>query len=1423
MFNRRYTINSTNPEVQWEQRDVVITRADGTIAFEQHGVQVPATWSSNATTILAQKYFRGALGTQERETSLAQVIHRVVMAIAARGVADGYLVDENEVNVFIDELTYILTHQMASFNSPVWFNIGVEGVPQQASACFILSVGDEMESILNWYREEGLIFKGGSGAGVNLSAIRSSVELLRGGGTASGPVSFMRGADASAGTIKSGGKCLAPWQNVYTAEWGAVPVSELAERGDFTVLSYDPPAGRVKAKTARAWKSGVKDLVRIITDKGSFDLSVDHPVYLADLETVVPASELQAGNALLATSVRPTKYGYPRVWLRDGLKGRRNLHQLVGDDILGRGSRHVVHHQDHNKLNNAPTNLVCVTQAEHARLHGLELAAHNVHTFQSGRFDHSGRANGMHRSNSFWTDDAKSEAYRQMMSTMLHERGDASEMQTRASEAKLMNFAYKLINEGYNISTFEGYLAARRSHGGWDGDIQRTRKAILSRFGSYEKFHAELCARNHRVVSVTPLHESEVYDVEVDCPTLDDKTASSGHNFAIWANEGQFGTGIFVSNTRRAAKMVILNVDHPDIEEFIETKANEERKARALSEAGFDMGIDGKDIISIQYQNANNSVRVTDEFMEAVLEDGSWDLKAVTTGQPTRQVSAKDLMRKIAQAAWECADPGMQYDSTINRWHTTPNAGRINGSNPCFTGDTLVATADGRNAVRIDELVGTETPVYAKDTKGNTVIRTMRNVRMTRANTEIVDVMLDDATSLRCTPDHPFMLNDGSYIRAIELKSGDALKRFDSTHEPFVVNLAVPTNHKIVSVNPAGCADVFDGEVDELHNFAVVTSVSGEMRTAALSGVFVHNCSEYMSLDNSSCNLASLNLLKFLNQDGTFDVESFVHAARLVFTAQDILINIAEYPTEAIAQTTRSYRQLGLGYSNLGALLMTLGLPYDSDDARHLAATLTALMTGAAYRTSADLARHLGPFPGYAQDAEAVLQVLEMHRDALTKVDESCLPEGLFQATRGIWDETLSLAREYGVRNAQATLLAPTGTISFLMDCDTTGIEPAFSLVTYKKTIDGTTMVLPLHSVEVALERLGYTNTERESIAACIADGGDLVGSGLLHDEHVAVFATAVGPNAISAMGHLEMMAAVQPFLSGAISKTVNVPEDTSVEVIEDLYLQGWVLGLKAVAIYRDNCKVAQPLSSTKTTDVELTNETEIWRDLAIEAEGITTTLQERVKELEALLDKPVRQRLPRQRRSRTYAFEIGGAEGYATIGEYDDGRPGELFVKISKQGSTIAGVMDAFSIAVSLGLQHGVPLASFVRKFTNMRFEPAGITDDADLRIASSLVDYIFRRIAIDYLDKDLRSDLGIHTTGERVTELELQTDFKEELRDSFGSIPVQDVTGSDSSAEPRRIAVMDAPLCYSCGTPMSKTGSCYCCPSCGQSSGCS
>ncbi|MGI8758472.1 MAG: vitamin B12-dependent ribonucleotide reductase, partial [Acidimicrobiales bacterium] len=818
-IRRHFTAEGEHPydQVAWERRDSRITNyRDGTVAFEQRGVEVPVGWSLNATNILAQKYFRGAAGTPERETSLRQVADRVVDTIAAWGAKDGYFADEAEAEAFADELKHLIITQRAAFNSPVWFNIGAKGRTKQASACFILSVDDKMSSILNWYVEEGMIFKGGSGAGVNLSRIRSSAELLNGGGTASGPVSFMRGADASAGTIKSGGA------------------------------------------------------------------------------------------------------------------------------------------------------------------------------------------------------------------------------------------------------------------------------------------------------------------------------------------------------TRRAAKMVILNADHPDIEDFIWCKATEERKARVLREAGFDMDLDGKDSNSTQYQNANNSVRVTDEFMQAVVDDADWYLRAVTTGDVVRTVKARALMRQISEATWECADPGMQFDTTINRWHTAASTGRINGSNPC---------------------------------------------------------------------------------------------------------------------------------------------------------------SEYMHLDNSACNLASINLLAFLNEEqDRFDVEGYRHAVEVMFTAQEILVGNADYPTESIAETSRRFRQLGLGYANLGALLMALGLPYDSDKGRAWAGSLTAVLTGHAYATSARTAARMGPFAGYAENEEHMLRVLRMHRDELSRLDEVLVPPELAGAARQAWDEAVEWGQAYGVRNSQASVLAPTGTIGLLMDCDTTGVEPDLGLCKMKKLVGGGTMTIVNQTVPRALRRLGYTAEQIDAIVAHIDEHKSILGAPHLAADHVPVFACSMGDNAIHYTGHIRMMGAVQPWISGAISKTVNMPEDVSVEDIEQLHIDAWRLGIKAVAIYRDNCKVAQPLSMAKK---EVKPE-ELVAAVEQAMEVAPPQIVERI--VEKVVKQPVRQKLPRNRRSRTFEFRVADCKGFVTVGEYDDGRPGELFLRVSKQGSTLAGIMDAFAISVSHGLQYGVPLKAFIEAFTNMRFEPAGMTDDADIRFATSL-----------------------------------------------------------------------------------------------------
>jgi ribonucleoside-diphosphate reductase alpha chain len=922
-IRRHFTRPGVDPydTVEWERRDSRIPNfKDGGDAFFQPDVEFPTSWSLNATNIVAQKYFRGTLGTPEREWSLRQVIDRVADTITDWGVRDGYFVDDAEAEAFRDELKYVLVHQRAAFNSPVWFNIGVKGVPQQASACFILSVDDTMDDILNWYREEGIIFKGGSGAGINLSRIRSSREHLQGGGTASGPVSFMRGADASAGTIKSGGK------------------------------------------------------------------------------------------------------------------------------------------------------------------------------------------------------------------------------------------------------------------------------------------------------------------------------------------------------TRRAAKMVILNADHPDVEDFVWCKAIEERKARALRDAGFDMDLDGKDSHSIQYQNANNSVRVTDDFMHSVLEDRDWALRGVTDGEPVKTLKARDLMRQIAQSAWECADPGMQFDTTINRWHTASNTGRINASNPC---------------------------------------------------------------------------------------------------------------------------------------------------------------SEYMHLDNSACNLASINLLKYLGDDGAFDVESYMHTVEVMFTAQEILVGNADYPTEPIAATSRVFRQLGLGYANLGALLMAQGLPYDSDAGRAWASALTALMTGHAYATSAKTAARMGPFAGYAENTEPMLNVLRMHRAEAAKIDEDLVPPDLLCAAQEAWDDAVELGERHGVRNSQATVLAPTGTIGLMMDCDTTGIEPDLALTKAKKLVGGGTMFIVNQTIPRALRNLGYSDDDVAKIVNYIDEHKTIVGAPAFKGEHLPVFACSMGDNTIHYMGHVKMMAAAQPFISGAISKTVNMPEDVSVEDVEDLYVESWRLGLKAVALYRDNCKVAQPLATQKKDGESETP--------AAAIERIVETV---------IVQEPVRQKLPRTRQSRTFSFRVADCHGYVTVGEYEDGRPGEVFMKVAKQGSTLAGIMDAFAISVSHGLQYGVPLDAFIDMFTNMRFEPAGMTDDPDIRFATSLIDYIFRRLAVEYLPFERRESMGILTINERMqptlpgvdeatTPVAPSLDLPPEDRPPSAALHVENEAQPKPAAPPappaRQARQSEMVLCHVCGDIMQRAGSCYACPSCGSTSGCS
>ncbi|MGQ9752993.1 MAG: vitamin B12-dependent ribonucleotide reductase [Thermoanaerobaculaceae bacterium] len=888
VVNRFFTQAGSDPfsTVVWERRTARITGADGKVVFEQEGVEVPEFWSQTATNIVAQKYFHGPLGSPEREYSVKQLISRVVLTLLAWGRERNYFADEVSAEAFAAELTHLLLYQMASFNSPVWFNVGVEPHPQ-CSACFINSLQDSMEAILDLVKVEGMLFKYGSGTGTNFSVLRSSKEPLAGGGVASGPVSFMRGFDAFAGVIKSGGK------------------------------------------------------------------------------------------------------------------------------------------------------------------------------------------------------------------------------------------------------------------------------------------------------------------------------------------------------TRRAAKMVILNADHPDIVAFINCKAAEEKKAQALIAAGFAAGfeVEGGAYDSVQYQNANHSVRVTDDFMRAVEDDGWWETRAVTTGEVLGRYRARELMRMMAEAAWVCGDPGIQYDTTINRWHTCKASGRINASNPC---------------------------------------------------------------------------------------------------------------------------------------------------------------SEYMFLDDTACNLASLNLMKFIDDNGRFQVDAFRHAVDTLILAQEIIVDFAHYPTPKIAANSHEYRTLGLGYANLGALLMSLGLPYDSDAGRTLAAGITALMTGEAYLQSARIAKALGPFPGYSLNRESMLEVIGMHRDAAHRLPVNGLPPELREEAVRVWDEAYALGSEVGFRNAQVTVLAPTGTIGFMMDCDTTGVEPDLALVKVKRLVGGGSLRIVNNTVAKALKRLGYSEREREEILAYIEKNGMAEGAPHLKEEHLPVFDCAFkavkGTRFIAPMGHLRMMAAVQPFLSGAISKTVNVPENTTPEEIERLFIEGWKLGLKAVAVYRDNCKGSQPL-----------------------AVGTSEKLSEPGFQ-------PVRRKLPDERVAVTHKFSVGGQEGYVTVGLYEDGTPGELFITMAKEGSTLSGVMDAFATAVSLTLQYGVPLEFLVNKFSHVRFEPSGWTNNPQIPYAKSILDYIFRWLASKFLSPEQQAAVGVQPLG------------KGEVKPTLPTVQQPSLPGLGAESGTQLfVNQADAPPCPSCGMVMVRNGACYKCLNCGTVHGCS
>ena len=1459
---RIYTRAGVHPydEVTWERRDVVMTNwRDGSVNFEQRGVEFPDFWSVNAANIVTTKYFRGAVGTPQREWSLKQLVDRVVHSYVSAGTEHGYFGTKTDAEIFEHELTYALIHQVFSFNSPVWFNVGTSS-PQQVSAC-------------------------------------------------------------------------QPYDAPVSTPAGPVPIGRLVTECAVGAKVHDM-RGTTRIVAVKA--NGVKEVLRVHTAAGAaLDVTADHLVWRAadlDIGEFTVAGFLRAGDRLL--HVDPEVGGSDRKLVQVGKVER--LGEMEVYDI----------------------------QTESGEYLSANLRVHNCFILAVDD-----------------TMDSILEWYRE-----------------------------------------EGLIFKGGSGAGVNLSRIRSSKELLSSGG----------------------------------------TASGPVSFMRGA-DASAGTIKSGGATRRAAKMVVLDVDHPDVADFIETKAREEEKVRVLRDAGFDMDLGGKDIVSVQYQNANNSVRVSDEFMRAVESGAPFDLAARTTGEPLQTVDAKELFGKMARAAWECADPGIQYDGTINDWHTCPESGRITASNPCLPADQRVATDEG--LIRIGDLVaraasGERFAVYTNDlTSGSEpadrVVGTVPTRYMVTGVNEITELRFSDGSRLRCTPAHRIWTASRGWVPAEELTPADQVVRSRqyaarSAADPRIpadalaaarsacsrkaISLpekwdrelghylgwlagdgcvtdqnavtvygcaqdcaeALPRHQELlrritgfdakpsaqangaahlgitgdafiafaralgVSSGPApvrhvpeaifeapeealtgflqglfdadGCAvssqdgtcyvglgnrceelllgvqellgslgiasrihrtgtgkDSFSYSRDDgsaacgadgpsfdlrvtggssLREFSArigfglpgkqqqllgiiasttwhnadetVRLVSREPRgfettynlteprnhSYIVGGTLVANCSEYVHLDNSSCNLASINLLKFLRRDDTFDMQRFEQLTELIITAMDISICFADFPTEKITATTRAYRQLGIGYANLGALLMATGHAYDSDGGRAIASAITSLMTGAAYRRSAELATAVGPYDGYARNATAHQRVISKHAEASARIKPLGGIDGpILSAANKAWQECLELGKAHGYRNAQASLLAPTGTIGLMMDCDTTGVEPDLALVKFKKLVGGGSMQIVNQTVPRALKNLGYQPEQAEAIVEFIAEHGHVIEAPGLRPEHYEVFDCAMGERAISPMGHVRMMAAVQPALSGAISKTVNLPETATVADIEKIFFAGWKLGLKALAIYRDNCKVGQPLSVAKQKAAEV-------------AEPATP------HEV-----RPVRRRLPRQRSATVTRFAVAGAEGYMTASSYPDDGVGEVFLKLGKQGSTLAGVMDAFSIAISVGLQYGIPLESYVAKFTNMRFDPAGITDDADIRMASSVMDYIFRRLALDHLSYDERAELGILTTFERADQLsgEATAPIVEDMDpdELAQSVPVEKAQRQHPRApesetarhadspppqpqsaeriESRQGRSADAPLCLNCGTKMRPAGSCYVCEGCGSTSGCS
>jgi ribonucleotide reductase alpha subunit len=1685
---RIHTREGVHPydEVTWERRDVVLTNwRDGSVNFDQRGVEFPEFWSANAANIVTTKYFRGAVGTPQREWSLKQLVDRVVGTYVKTGRENGYFATDEDAQIFEHELTYALIHQIFSFNSPVWFNVGTAS-PAQVSACQpydslvstpggLVPIGRLVEDDMagaKVYDAHGLtrvvatkangvkdVLRVHTKAGYTLDVTPDHL-VWRSSGTGTG--SFV-----SAGDLRPGDTL--EWHRRDAYGEAEITMRETMEAGLAGWLQSDGFVGRYDHGTNRS-----------LTIEAMTVTDVELAWVTSAIEEIFP--EIHRHERTVTT--QDTRLDCRRTRLHG-----ESLREFTERwDLLARGTDMVVP----ERLFTAPLPVVSaylrsVFQAEgfvSARKASTVVEVDMISErlirgmqqllLRFGIFARVGRKKDPRPDrHDLWSLRIQPEGERQIFAEEIGfidpvkaqklERSFDKPGRSAGAIKRLEIARIELLGamEVYDIQTESGeYLSGNlRVHNCFILSVDDTMDSILE---WYKEEGLIFKGGSGSGVNLSRIRSSK--------ELLSSGGTASGPVSFMRGADASAGTIKSGGATRRAAKMVVLDVDHPDVEEFVETKAREEEKIKVLRDAGFDMDLGGSDIASVQYQNANNSVRVSDEFMRAVESGGTFDLRARTTGESVAQVDAKTLFRKMAQAAWECADPGVQYDDTINDWHTCPESGRITASNPCFPADQRVLTDKG--LIRIGDLVRRAAneeafAVYTNDVTAQEdprerIIATTPVRYMVTGKNEIIELRFSDGSRLRCTPGHRVWTANRGWVHAEDLIEQDRIVRsleyaprpmadrsipvqalLMAAYEDSRKTLDLPVkwdkefahylgwlvgdgcveSRKSVAVTIYGSAE--DRDVVLPRHHALLTRITGfhskpsvqangtvqlrvtrrafgeylhalgipegrapekavpeaiyeapedavvaflrglfdadgcvvnqasngtryvglgsrsedllagvqellsslgiasriyktgvkqrsfhhirkdgteatygsdgpscDLRITAgairafrksigfslpakqarldeivrstgfynidrtvrlvsreskgfettynlteprnhsyiVSGLVVANCSEYVHLDNSSCNLASINLLKFLREDDTFDVERFERIVDLVITAMDISITFADFPTQKITETTRAFRQLGIGYANLGALLMATGHAYDSDGGRAIASALTSLLTGTAYKRSAELAAVVGPYGGYARNAEPHKRVIRKHAAANDNIRTlGGIDREILAAATKKWQECLSLGEKNGYRNAQASLLAPTGTIGLMLDCDTTGIEPDLALVKLKKLVGGGSMHIVNQTVPRALKNLGYQPEQVEAIVEYVAEHGHVVDAPGLRPEHYEVFDCAMGERSIAPMGHVNMLAAVQPYLSGAVSKTINMPERATVEDIEGIYFQGWKLGLKALAIYRDNCKVGQPLSAAKRQKVEAKADA-----------GAADTAQ-------AHENRPVRRRLPKQRSATVTSFSVAGAEGYMTASTYPgeepgqpgDG-PGEVFLKLGKQGSTLAGVMDAFSMAISISLQYGVPLRTWVEKFTNMRFEPAGMTDDPDIRIASSVMDYIFRRLALDHLPYEERAELGILSAAERSAQLNGEDPGEQPVPDPTElaqSAPVerQQAERHTPSTEPPQASsstelveeqmgrTADAPLCLTCGTKMRPAGSCYVCEGCGSTSGCS